>query len=96
MKKDIEIKVSREKRENKKIEVIFCYVVGFIFLVLLILSFSDYMFIPATMIMGCLELFGLGYHMRNDKDKKNLIDGLFVSGVVLLAGAIIYMMMRII
>ena len=94
MKKNIDIKVSREDKGNKKIEIIFCYVVGAIFLVLLILSFGDYMFIPATMIMGCLELFGLGYHMRNDATKKYLVYGLFISGVILLIGAIMFMMMR--
>lgn len=94
MKKNVDIKVSRDDKENKKLELIFCFIVSIIFLILLILDFRYYAFVPATMIIGGLELFGLGYYYRKDDNKKNLIYGLFVVGVCLIIASVIYMIVR--
>jgi hypothetical protein len=95
MKKNIEIKVSRENKvSNKKLEKLFLVVIGIMFLVLLVMSFRDYMFVSAAMIMACLECFTLGYYVRDDKSKKYLVYLLFVVGVVLLMGSIIFMLVR--
>jgi len=94
MKKDTDIKISRDEKENKKLELIFCLVVGIIFLILLVLSFRYYVFVSATMIIGGLELFGLGYYYRRDDNKINLVYILFILGVCLLIASIIYLIVR--
>jgi hypothetical protein len=95
MKNNIEIKVSREdKSSNRMLELLFCFIIGIIFLVLLVMSFNDYIFVSATMIMASLEMFSLGYCFRNDNGKKYLVYGLFIMGVVLLLSSIIFMLVR--
>ena len=86
----------KKNDKSKKNVLVFCGIVGTLFIILLILSLFDYMYVSATMIMGCLELFGICYYIRNDKEKKYLLYGLFFSGLILFIGSIIYLMMRII
>lgn len=95
MKKKIDLKVSSSSSVgNIKYEKIFCIVIGIIVLLLFVLSFNDYIFIPACLFMGCLELFAIGYLFRNDLEKKKLVYLLFILGVLLLIIAVIYTFMR--
>lgn len=93
--KKIDLKVSSgESKSNVKVERLFSVIVGIIFLLLFILSWIDYIFIPACMIMACLELFSIAYFWRNNKDKRNVVYLLFIVGVILLAVAIVYTCIR--
>ena len=95
MAKKIEVKVSRDEiKTNKKLEKIFVIVIGIILIGLIVMSILDYIFVPAMLIMGCLESFAIGYYFRDDKDKKYLVYGLFGGGIVLLIISIIYLCMR--
>ncbi len=95
MAKKIEVKVSRDEiKTNKKLEKIFVIVIGIILIGLIVMSILDYIFVPAMLIMGCLESFAIGYYFRDDKDKKYLVYGLFGVGIVLLIISIIYLCMR--
>lgn len=94
-KRNVEIKVSREENvDNNKLVLLFCIVIGIIFIVLFFRAIGNYVFVPATMIMACLEAFAVGYYFRKDEKKKNLVYILFILGVILLMGAIIYTCMR--
>ena len=95
MAKKIEVKVSRDEiKTNKKLEKIFVIVIGIILIGLIVMSILDYIFVPAMLIMGGLESFAIGDYVRDDKDKKYLVYGLFGVGIVLLIISIIYLCMR--
>lgn len=74
----------------KKIEELFCLIVLIIFIVLLINTFKKIVFLPATLIMGALECFSLGYCFRDDKERINIVYILFGCGLILLVISVIY------
>ena len=74
----------------KKIELLFCFLVFFVFVILLVKAFNSVNFIPACLIMGALECFSIGYYFRNNKNKINYVYFLFILGIVLLLVAIFY------
>lgn len=88
-------KIEIDKKENLKLEKIFCIIVAVIFGILLILSIFMYEFIPATLITLSLELFSIAYFIseKNEKDKRIYI--FFGIGLVILFGAIIYTLSKI-
>ena len=74
----------------KKIELLFCILVFFVFVILLVDAFRNFVFIPATLIMGALECFSIGYYYRNEKDKVNMVYLFFIIGVILLFISVFY------
>lgn len=93
--------VKKNKRSNdtmlsmKKIEEMFCLIILIIFIVLLVNTFKKIMFLPATLIIGALECFALGYSFREDKEKVNIIYILFVIGIVLLVISVVYTILNV-
>lgn len=93
--------VKKNKRSNdtmlsiKKIEEMFCLIILIIFIVLLVSTFKKVMFLPATLIMGALECFALGYSFREEKEKINIIYILFGIGMVLLVISVVYTILSV-
>ena len=79
---------------NKDTERLFSIVSFFAFVVTLILSFMNSAFIPSCMLMLSLLLFSICY-MIKDNDKKIYLYILYVVGVLLIIGSLIYTYMRI-
>lgn len=73
---------------------LFCITVLFLLIALIILSFINYIFIPATLICTSLELFCIGYLHRNEKEKEKLNYILFILGVILLVIAVGYTIIK--
>ena len=78
------------KNKNKILMVIF-FIVS---LVLLGLSFMNTAFIAAFMLWLSLFVFSICYFIKDDNKKKTEIP-LFCVGVLLIIGAIVYTLMRI-
>ena len=78
------------KKETEKMFIIFS---SFAFLVTLILSFMNNIFIPSCMLMLSLLLFSICYMIKDSK--KILMYVLFVLGVLLIIGSLVYTGMRI-
>ena len=78
---------------KKETETLFGIVSLFAFLVTLVLSFMNSSFIPSCMLMLSLLLFSICYII---KDKKRLLLYiLFLVGVLLIIGSLVYTYMRI-
>lgn len=85
------------KKENvRKKESVNLFVVVSIlaFLVTLVLSFMNNAFIPSCMLMLSLFLFSICYVIK-DNDKKKIMYVLYVFGVLLIIGSLIYTFTRI-
>lgn len=78
---------------NKETEKLFSIVSMFAFLVTLVLSFMNNKFIPACMLMLALFIFTICYMIQDNK--KIVLYILFVMGVLLIIGALVYTYMRI-
>ena len=78
------------KKETEKMFVIVSF---FAFIVTLILSFLNNIFIPSCMLMLSLLLFSICYMIKDSK--KILMYVLFVLGVLLIIGSLVYTGMRI-
>ena len=78
----------------KRMEILFSIIVLIIFIVLLFKAFNNVIFLPATLIMGALECFCIGYYLRDSEDKKYYVYGLFVVGVILLFISVIYTIVK--
>lgn len=78
---------------NKNKEKLFSIVSLFAFLVTLILSFINGIFIPSCMLMLSLFLFSICYIIQ--ENKKILMYILFILGVLLIIGSLVYTYMRI-
>jgi len=87
-------KKSINKKENevniKTYEKYTCFVVGIIIVLLFFSVLKDAIFIPAFLITIGLELFCIAYYYLDDKNKQDLVYGLFILGVGLVIAAIIY------
>ena len=78
---------------NKETEKLFSIVSLFAFIVTLVLSFMNSIFIPSCMLMLSLFLFSVCYIIRDDKKVYMYI--LFILGVLLIIGSLVYTYMRI-
>ena len=74
----------------KKYEKYTCVVIGILIVLLLFAVLKNSIFIPAFLITVGLELFCVAYYFLEDKEKKNIVYGLFVMGVVLIIVALMY------
>ena len=82
------------KKKNNETEKMFMIVSLFAFVVTLILSTMNSKFIPSCMLMLSLLLFSICYIIK-DNDKKIYLYILYVIGVLLIIGSLIYTYMRI-
>ena len=78
---------------KKETERLFSIVSLFAFIVTLVLSFMNTSFIPSCMLMLSLFLFSICYSLKDNKKVYMYI--LFVLGVLLIIGSLIYTYMRI-
>ena len=78
----------------KRMEILFSIIVIMIFIVLLVKTLNNIIFLPATLIMASLECFCIGYYLRDNEDKKYYVYGLFVVGVILLFISVIYTIVK--
>ena len=80
--------------DNKKLEKIFLGVslvlVGVTLLLSLLFSLA---FVPSFMLMLALFLFSVCYYIK--ENKKNLMYALFVLGILLIIGSLVYTYMRL-
>ena len=81
-------------KKNKESSNLFIVVSLLAFLVTLVLSFMNSAFIPSCMLMLSLLLFSICY-MLKDNNKKTIMYILYVVGVLLIVGSLIYTFMRI-
>ena len=79
--------------ENKNVRI-FTIIALLGALILLILSFINTAFISAFMLWVSLFIFSICYNIRDEEDKTKLYI-LFIRGVLLIIGSVIYMVMRI-
>ena len=79
----------------RKIELTISIVVGVIFLVLLILSLTNIVYLPATLISLALFFFCICYYYIEDQSKKKLVYILFSLGVLLIVVEVIYTLIKI-
>ena len=78
---------------KKETERMFLIVSMLAFIVTLILSFMNTAFIPSCMLMLSLTLFCVCYMIKDNK--KTIMYILFVVGVLLIIGSLVYTFMRI-
>ena len=78
---------------KKETERMFLIVSILAFILTLILSFMNTAFIPSCMLMLSLTLFCICYMIKDNK--KNIMYILFVVGVLLIIGSLVYTFMRI-
>ena len=81
-------------KEKQDANYMFIVVSLLAFIVTLILSFMNSAFIPSCMLMLSLLLFSICYKLK-DNDKKKIMYILYVCGVMLIVGSLIYTFMRI-
>lgn len=101
--KNTSVKKKKNKEEYKilnfeqfkKIEMIIALCVGIAFLVLLFLSMTNEIFIPATLIAFALFLFCICYYYLEDESKKKMVYVLFGLGVFLIIIEIIYTLVKV-
>ena len=79
----------------RKIEFIISLFVGVIFLVLLFLSMSNEVYLPATLIAFALFLFCICYYYIEDESKKKLVYVLFALGVLLIIIEVVYTLVKV-
>ena len=84
-----------DSNKLKRIELIISLVVGIIFLVLLVLSMTNVVFLPATLILFALFLFCICYYYIEDESKKKMVYTLFTLGVILIVVEVIYTLIKI-
>lgn len=98
-------KIKKKKEEKyklvdterlKKAELIISLIVGVIFLVLLVLSIINVVFLPATLILFALFLFCICYYYIEDESRKKMVYILFGLGVLLIVIEVIYTLVKII
>lgn len=94
-KKEAKVKLV-DVNKFKKVELIVSLVVGITFLVLLILSMSNVVFLPATLISFALFLFCICYYYIEDESKKKLVYTLFALGIILIVIEVVYTLVKII
>ena len=85
--------ISLEKFQ--KIESIISIAVGIAFLVLLFLSLTNTVFIPAALIAFALFLFCICYYYIEDQSKKKLVYILFSLGVITIIIEVIYTLIKV-
>ena len=78
---------------KKETERLFLIVSIFAFIVTFVLSFLNSAFIPSCMLMLSLMLFCICYMIKDNK--KTIMYILFVVGVLLIIGSLVYTFMRI-
>ena len=93
-KKEEKYKVISIDKLNK-IEFIISLCVGIAFLVLLFLSMTNEVFIPATLIAFALFLFCVCYCYIEDESKKKMVYVLFGLGVLTIIIEVIYTLVKI-
>ena len=81
-----------EKKKNNKLIYIVPLVIVF---VTLGLSFYNQAFIPSFLLMLSLFLFSICFYIREMEDKKKVMYGLFIIGVLLIIGSLVYTYIRL-
>ena len=79
----------------KKIEFLIALGVGIVFLVLLFLSMSNEIYLPATLIAFALFLFCICYYYMEDESKKKLVYVLFALGVLTIVIEVVYTLVKV-
>ena len=93
-KKEEKYKVIEESR-FKKIENSIALGVGLVFLVLLFLTMSNEIYMPATLIAFALFLFCICYYYMEDESKKKLVYVLFALGVLTIIIEVVYTLVKV-
>lgn len=102
MKKKTAVKNKKEKKYKvislekfQKIEMLIAVCVGIVFLVLLFLSMSNEIYLPAALISFALFLFCICYYYMEDVSKKKLVYVLFGLGVLLIVIEVVYTLVKV-
>lgn len=102
MKKKTAVKNKKEEKYKvislekfQKIEMLIAVCVGIVFLVLLFLSMSNEIYLPAALISFALFLFCICYYYMEDVSKKKLVYVLFGLGVLLIVIEVVYTLVKV-
>ena len=87
------LRIYKGNNMKKETEKLFISISLIAFVVTLILSFMNSAFIPSCMLMLSLMLFCICYMIKDNK--KTIMYILFVVGVLLIIGSLVYTFMRI-
>ena len=85
--------ISAEK--FRKVEFLIALGVGLVFLVLLFLTMSNEIYLPATLISLALFLFCISYYYMEDESKKKLVYVLFALGVLTIIIEVVYTLVKV-
>lgn len=103
IKKEVTKKVKKEEKYKvvnedklKKIELYVSLFVGIVFLIVLFLSLTNKVFLPAALISFALFLFCICYYYIEDENKKKMVYVLFGLGILLIVIEVIYTLVNII
>ena len=88
------LRIYKGNNMKKETEKLFISISLIAFVVTLILSFMNSAFIPSCMLMLSLLLFSICYIIK-DNNKKIILYILYVVGVLLIMGSLIYTYVRI-
>lgn len=94
-KKEEEFKII-DINDFTKIEFIVSIFIGTIFLVMLALSITNEVFIPAALISLAMFLFCISYYYMEDERMKKISYTLYAIGILLIISEVIYTIVRII
>ncbi len=86
--------MKKESKKNYETQNLFVIVSSFAFIVTFILSCMESEFIPSCMLMLSLLLFSVCYRIQS-YNKKTIMYILYVIGVLLIIGSLVYTFMRI-
>lgn len=84
-----------EESKFKKIEFLISLGIGLVFLVLLFLTMSNEIYLPATLIAFALFLFCICYYYMEDESKKKLVYVLFALGVLTIIVEVVYTLIKV-
>ena len=79
----------------RKVEFLISLGVGLVFLVLLFLTMSNDIYMPATLIAFALFLFCICYYYMEDESKKKLVYVLFALGVLTIIIEVVYTLVKV-
>ena len=103
-KKNTAVKKKKKKEEKykvislekfQKIETIISLCVGIAFLVLLFLSMTNEIYLPAALIAFALFLFCICYYYIEDESKKKMVYVLFALGVLTIIIEVVYTLIKV-
>ena len=84
-----------DEEKFRKVEFLISLGVGLVFLVLLFLTMSNEVYLPAALISFAMFLFCISYYYMEDESKKKLVYVLFALGVLTIIIEVVYTLVKV-